>query len=116
MHALGLAGVSAMLLAAAAVLPLGVFECPLRAATGIACPTCGCTRAFHFFVRGDFGAALRASPLGAVLALACAVHLSWTILRLCGLPWAPRLRPLTPKLRAAAVFAIAVNWAYVALS
>lgn len=105
-----------MLLAAAAVVPLGVFECPLRAATGIACPTCGCTRAFHFFVRGDFGAAVHASPLGAVLALACVVHLSWTVLRLCGLPWAPRLRPLTPALRALAVFAIAVNWAYVALS
>jgi hypothetical protein len=75
-HALGLAGTAAMLLSAAAVLPLGVFECPLRAAT----------------------------------------HIAWTVLRVCGLPYAPRLSPLTPAVRAAAVFAIALNWAYVALS
>jgi hypothetical protein len=115
-HALGLAGTAAMLQSAAAVLPLGVFECPLRAATHIACPTCGCTRAFHWFVRGDFGAAVHASPLGALLALACVVHIAWTVLRVCGLPYAPRLSPLTPAVRAAAVFAIALNWAYVALS
>jgi hypothetical protein len=115
-HALGLATVAAALLAAAAVVPLGIFECPLRAATGIACPTCGCTRAFHYFVRGDFGLSLRASPLGALAALACAVHIAWTLLRLAGFPYAPRLPQATTALRRSAVVAIVLNWAYVAFS
>lgn len=116
MHALGLATVAASLLAAAVVVPLGIFECPLRAATGIACPTCGCTRAFHFFVRGDFGLSLHASPLGALAAAACVVHLAWTLLRLAGLPYAPRLPQANAALRCSAVVAIVLNWAYVALS
>ena len=115
-HALGLAAAGAALLCAALVVPLGLFECPLRAATGVACPTCGCTRAFHWFVRGDLLAAVKASPLGALLALACAVHAAWTLLRLAGLPYAPRLPRPTPALRSAAAIAILLNWAYVALS
>jgi hypothetical protein len=115
-HALGLAAVGASLLAASYVVPLGLFDCPLRAATGIACPTCGCTRAFHWFVRGDFTAALHASPLGTLLALVCLLHALWTLLRLVGLPYAPRLPAPTRMLRFTAAFAILLNWAYVALS
>jgi hypothetical protein len=115
-HALGLAAVGSSLLAASYVVPLGLFDCPLRAATGIACPTCGSTRAFHWFVRGDLGAALHASPLGTLLALVCLLHALWTLLRLLGVPYAPRLPQPTRALRYSAAFAIALNWAYVALS
>jgi hypothetical protein len=115
-HALGLAACGAALLCASFVVPLGVFDCPLRATTGIACPTCGCTRAFHWFVRGDFGAALHASPLGALLALLCLVHAVWTLLRLLGLPYAPRLPKPTRALRYSAGVAILLNWVYVAFS
>jgi hypothetical protein len=116
MHALGLAATGAALLCASFVVPLGLFDCPLRAATGIACPTCGCTRAFHWFVRGDFAAAIRASPLGTLLALVCLLHALWTLLRLLGLPYAPRLPAPTRMFRFTAAFAILLNWAYVALS
>jgi hypothetical protein len=115
-HALGLAAAGAALLCASFVVPLGLFDCPLRAATGIACPTCGCTRAFHWFVRGDIAAAVRSSPLGTLLALVCLLHAVWTLLRLLGLPYAPRLFRPTRALRYGAGFAILLNWAYVALA
>ena len=49
-HALALAAVGGLLLAAAAALPLdapplSLFACPFRAATHLPCPGCGCTRA-----------------------------------------------------------------------
>ena len=118
-HALGLAAAAGALLLGASVLaidapPLSLFSCPFRAATGLPCFGCGCTHAFQFFVRGQFAAALLASPLGALLALACAVHLCWTLLRLCGLPWAPWAAP-TRWLRWTAALALAVNWAFLAL-
>lgn len=118
-HAFGLAAAGAALLAGALVLPLdapplSLFACPFRLATGLPCLACGCTHAFHFFVRGQLGAALLASPLGALLALACAVHLGWTVLRLCGFPWAPHLEP-NRRLRFTAAAALAANWAFVAL-
>jgi hypothetical protein len=118
-HALGLLAAAAALLAVAAVLPLdapplSLFFCPFRAATGLPCLACGCTHAFHFFVRGQFAAAVLASPLGTLLALACAAHLVWTLLRLCGLPWAPSLQP-TRAVRWSAGILLAANWAFVAL-
>ena len=118
-HAVGLAAAGAALLCGAAVLPLeapplSLLTCPFRLATGLPCLACGCTHAFHFFVRGQFGAALGSSPLGALLALACAVHLCWTALRLCGLPWAPHLQP-TRTLRFTFAAALAANWAFLAL-
>ncbi len=115
-HALGLAAVSAALLVGAVIVPLDspLLFCPFRAATGLPCFGCGCTHAFHFLVRGEFAAALSASPLGALLALACAVHLLWTALRLCGLPYAPVLEP-TRRLRWAAAGALAANWIFLVL-
>ncbi len=119
MHALGLLAAAAALLAAAAVLPLdapplSLLFCPFRAATGLPCLACGCTHAFHFFVRGQFAAAILASPLGTLLALACAAHVVWTLLRLCGLPWAPLLQP-TRTVRWSAGILLAANWAFLAL-
>jgi hypothetical protein len=118
-HALGLAAAGAALLAAAAVLPidappLSLLVCPFRAATGLPCLACGCTHAFHFFVRGELAAATLASPLGTLLALACAVHLLWTLLRLAGLRYAPQV-PVTRRARWAAAVALAVNWVFLAV-
>ena len=113
-HALGLAAAAAALLAGAWLLPPGLWTCPIRAATGWPCLTCGCTRAFRFAVRGDFPAALAASPLGTLLACACAVHVLWTALRLFGLPWAPRL-VATPRLRLTLAAALLGNWLFLVL-
>jgi len=118
-HALALAAVAILLLAAAAVLPLdapplSMLSCPFRAATGWPCPGCGCTRAFHYAVRGQLGLAIAHSPLGTLLALLCAAHVLWTALRLAGLPYAPALE-LTRRARWAAVTALAANWLFVAL-
>jgi hypothetical protein len=118
-HALGLAATGASLLLAAAVLPLdapplSLFVCPLRAATGLPCLACGCTHAFHFAVRLEARQAFLASPLGALLALACAAHAVWTLLRLCGLPWAPQVA-VTRGVRWAAALALLANWAFLAV-
>ena len=114
-HALGLAGTALGLLCAAAVLtldapPLSLLVCPLRAATGIPCLACGCTHAFHFAVRGQAGAAFSSSPLGALLALTCALHVLWTLLRLAGMPWAPQVQART--LRFTALAALGANWVF----
>jgi Protein of unknown function (DUF2752) len=118
-HAVCLAGVAVLLLGAAAILPLdaaplSLFPCPFRGATGWPCPGCGCTHAFHFAVRGELGLAISHSPLGTVLAVACAAHVVWTALRLSGLPYAPALE-LTRRARWAAVSALAANWLFVAV-
>lgn len=118
-HALGLAAAAAALLAAAAVLPLDappltLFVCPFRAAMGLPCLACGCTHAFHYFVRGELLAAVLASPLGTLLALGCAIHLLWTLLRLAGLRYAPHFS-LTRRVRWAAVLALAANWVFLAV-
>ena len=119
-HALGLAAAAATMLGAAAVLPLdepplSLFACPLRAATGWPCLTCGCTHAFAAFVRLDFVAAFLASPLGALLAALCAAHVVWTISRLCGFSRSPASLRATPRVRAAAVTLLAANWIFLVL-
>lgn len=115
-HALGFAGVAASLLAAALVLPLDAppfswLACPFRAATGLPCLSCGCTHAFSFFMHGRILDAAQASPLGLLLALACAAHLLLTCARLAGLPFALRAR--IPRWLVAA--AVAANWMFLVL-
>jgi hypothetical protein len=118
-HALALAGVAALLLIGAGSVspdapPLALFACPLKAATGIPCLGCGATHAFHFAARGHLVLAFLASPLAALAAIGCAVHVAWTALRLVGLPVAPRIA-MTPKLRWAAAGALVANWLFVLL-
>jgi hypothetical protein len=118
-HALGFAALAGALLGAAALLPLdrpplSLFACPLKAATGWPCLFCGCTHAFAHVVRGELLSALAASPLGALLALLCVGHLMMTLLRLCGLRYAPPPFALTARLRWAALGAIALNWIFLA--
>jgi hypothetical protein len=118
-HAIALAGVGLLLLAAALVLPLdgpplSLLACPFRAFTGLPCLGCGMTHAFHFAVRGEFAGAAAHSPLGLVLALGCAAHAVFTALRLCGLPYAPRMpMPAGAGARWAIAAALAANWIFV---
>jgi hypothetical protein len=118
-HAVALAAVAALMLAAAAALPLdapplSLLGCPFRAAAGLPCPGCGCTRAFHFAVRGQLGMAVAHNPLGTLLALTAAVHVLWTALRVAGLRHAPRIEA-TPRARLIAALALAANWIFLAL-
>lgn len=117
-HAAGFAGVAALLLLAAAALPvdapaLALFACPFRTATGWPCLGCGFTHAFQFVVRGHLGAAFAVSPLGTLLALLGAAHAAWTALRFAGFPWAPSMVP-GARMRWACAFALAANWIFVA--
>jgi Protein of unknown function (DUF2752) len=118
-HALALAAVAILLLASAALLPLegpplALLACPFRAATGLPCPGCGFTRAFHFAVRGRFAEAVAFNPLGTLVALACGIHAIWTALRLAGLPYAPRLEDARGA-RWALAIALVANWIFVLL-
>ena len=119
-HALGLAAAGTAFLCAAAILPLdapplSLLACPFRAATGWPCLTCGCSHAFAAFVRLRPLAAIEASPLGATLALLCAVHVVWTALRICGLRRAPVNFRATPRVRAAGAALLIANWAFLVL-
>jgi hypothetical protein len=116
MHALALAAIAVLLLAAALALPLdapplSLFGCPFRALTGLPCFGCGMTHAFHFAVRGDFARAAAHSPLGLALAISSAAHAAWTALRLCGLPYAPRI-VAGSGVRWAAAAALGANWIF----
>lgn len=113
MHEIGLAAAAASLLGAGALVPLDspFLFCPFRAATGLPCLTCGCTHAFHYFVRGELIDAFLSSPLGFLLALCCVLHLGWTIARLCGLSFVLHVRA-TPALRWTAAAVLAANWAF----
>jgi len=89
------------------------WECPLRAATGIPCATCGMTRAFVSAAQGDLPAAFGASPLGALLALGCwAFALLAAVRVVAGRPW-PALPPRAARGAVlAGAAALAANWAW----
>ncbi len=118
-HAAGFAGVAALLLLVAAALPidaplLALFACPFRTATSWPCLGCGFTHAFQLAVRGQIGAAVSASPLGTLLAIAGAAHAGWTALRFAGVPYAPAI-VAGARTRWACLLALAANWIFVAL-
>lgn len=77
LHALGLTGLTGLLVARFAPLDrLPFWRCALREHTGWPCPGCGLTRVAQRVAHGDLGGALDANPLGTVVALgfaACAV-------------------------------------------
>ena len=69
-----------MLLAggALAFLPLHPnFVCPIRAATGVPCPTCGLTTSIKSCLRLDMGAAFAANPAGPLAILFALVLFAW---------------------------------------
>ncbi len=63
--------------------------CAFERATGLPCVSCGMTRSFEWFSRGRFSDALRANPLGFLLASGAVVCFAWLL--------AAPLRP--PRLR-----------------
>lgn len=98
------------------VLSLG-YQCPLRAAAGIPCATCGMTRAFVHLARGDLGLSLAASPLGALLAAAAwGLALAAVLRLLLGWRW-----PEVPARHARAAVliglcALLANWAWLVIA
>lgn len=85
--------------------------CALRRVFGLACPTCGLTRAFAELAKGRYGAASRFHPFASVLA--AELGLAWGILG------AAIFRPGWPLPRRAAipvllvtVAALVVVWIY----
>ncbi len=89
------------------------FTCPLKGIAGIPCATCGMTHAFVHLARGDVGLAVRASPLGALLAAG-----AW-LFALADLARAALGAPLpVPPARAwraataAGIAAVLANWAW----
>lgn len=89
--------------------------CPMRAVSGLPCPTCGATRALFAFTGGDVAVALRMNPLvgtGLVLALPYVAYAA-TVAAL-GLP---RLRVRVDArgarfARVATVTLLLANWAF----
>ena len=49
--------------AAAALVMVGGFRCPIHLAFGVPCPTCGITRATRFALHGDIAGAMHMHPL-----------------------------------------------------
>jgi hypothetical protein len=122
-HALVIAGLGVLALAALRILPLdapplSLLACPFRAATGLPCLGCGCLHAFAHVVRLELGAAFLSNPLGALAALGCALFAIHVALRLCGVP--ARLPRIdlgaggALRVRAGIAILIAANWAFVA--
>jgi hypothetical protein len=89
------------------------FTCPFRAATSLPCASCGMTHAFVLLARGELGAALAASPLGALLAGAVWAYALLDLVRWgFSLPW-PEISPRSVRsLAALAALAVLANWAY----
>ncbi len=89
------------------------YTCPSRGLLGLPCATCGMTHAFVALAQGDVAAALRSSPLGALLA---AGAWSFVLLDLLFLALGrPFPRPSQGALRlaaAAGVVALLLNWAW----
>jgi hypothetical protein len=88
--------------------------CVFHALTGCPCPGCGTTRSMAYAFSGQFGAAFRMNPLcGALLCGAAIFDVYAAVVLVARLP---RLRPdgaaLSPWLRAIAVAALALNWAW----
>jgi hypothetical protein len=50
-------------------------QCVYKKNTGLECPTCGLTRAFHLILTGDFKAALQLNPISLQLFTFFAVEL-----------------------------------------
>ena len=92
------------------------YQCPFRALTGLPCATCGMTHAFVHLARGQLLEALRASPLGVLLAAGAWAFALADLLR-TALGWPlPRVpgRMVRPALFLG-VLALLVNWAWLAV-
>jgi hypothetical protein len=77
------AGISGLILLAAAVVPLALVErihlCAFRNLTGYPCPFCGLTRAFLMLAHGDVAGAWHIAPLGVPLFVITAIAFMWSL-------------------------------------
>ena len=117
LHALGLAGVTGLLVARfVPVARLPFWRCVFREHTGWPCPGCGLTRAADGLSHLRLGFAFESNPLGALVGclMACAAVLGLV-------QWAFRLSLPVPRLspeearasRVALVAAVVANYAFV---
>jgi hypothetical protein len=93
----------------------GLWECPLRAATGVPCPLCGATRAFAMAARGD-GRFWQFNAVWVLLAAAAILVGAFALLAPAPLARARialAARLATPgRIAAVTLLALAVPWAY----
>jgi hypothetical protein len=109
------AAIALAVVPAVAMVGLGsarVPPCLFRALTGVACPSCGTTRAFEALARGDLASAIALNPLVVVGVLAFVVGglLAPAWQRLVGR--VPDLRGAMP-VRIGLIAALVGNWVYV---
>lgn len=89
------------------------YTCPLKAIAGIPCLTCGMTHAFVALAHGHPGAALAASPFGALLAAAAWLYAAADLARAAADLPLPHLDVRAQRaLVLAATVALAANWAW----
>ncbi len=116
-HGLLFGGIAAVVLLAAAVLPVETLlpSCAWHRLTGIPCPACGTTRSLLCLSRGEFPAAFALNPLASValvsLVLALFAGVSARVL------FSHRLTVECSAgerdaMRTAAISAVLLNWAY----
>jgi len=109
------AAIAAISFAAARFLPvLSVpYACPAQALLHLPCPTCGMTRAFVAPAHGDVGAAVQASPAGALLAAGAWLLVVLDLARLAAGWPLPQVPPRAARLAIAAGLAVLLlNWAW----
>ena len=92
---------------------LAAVQCPLRAATGLPCPSCGSTLAVTRYADGSWWQGVLANPLLALLLLLYMMALVWTITVTIAPRWHGELRLSPPEKKAAnwlVAFLIILNW------
>jgi hypothetical protein len=117
LHALGLAGLTGLLVARFVPLAgLPFMRCAIREHTGWPCPGCGLTRVAVRVAHGDVAGAFDANPLGTVAALgfaACTVLAVLQMLFALPLPLVSLDAREARATRLAIVSAVVVNYAVV---
>jgi hypothetical protein len=118
-HAEPFAILAALSFAAARWLPLLdlPYACPWKALLGWPCATCGMTHAFVHLAHGQPGAALAASPLGALLAAGAWTFAAVDAARLAlGAPLPAPGPRLARACAVAAGVALLANWAFLVVA
>lgn len=89
-------------------------RCVMYGVLGLPCPTCGTTRAFLAYARGDFAAAFLANPLTAMIYMslfaAAGVLLAATVFNKNVLNYCNAAQPTI--VRRMAALALGANWIY----